>query len=235
MSYRIAFVRFNKGGQTYPVNCDRSDFGGGEIVVVRMGGHDRLLKIAEIDRVEFLNWRCKNSIICKRSEWQADGVGSYSIKRETPPRTIETIDGLEFELSKIGWVRTRLSSHVYRSVFVRTFDARGAAIGIRRNGIDFQIYDASFEGSLQDRLQRFPDGSRNLVRHNFYASEIDLLEYTKKFALCANRPVDELQNFFKPIGRKQPPPSRERNELHDIAEAIGDAMTDTERDAFGSW
>lgn len=234
MTYRIAHVRFRKGDRTYPVNCVRSDLESGEIVVVRMQEGGRL-KVAELDRVEFLNWRCKNTIIGRRSELHFDSAGNYFMRRETKPQTIETIEQLEAELSKLGWERTGVSSHVYRSVFTRTFDTQGAAIGIRRNGIDFQIYEESGSASVKDGLQRFPDGWRNLAKHSFYGSEVDLLEHAKHFALSAHQPTDELEKFFKPVGRKQPRPQQDRDEMRDIAEAFGGAMTDTERDAFGSW
>lgn len=231
-------MRFRKGGQSYPVNCFRSDLEAGDIVVVRMQSGDRIFKTAQVERVEFLNWRCKNTILCKRSEFSAEGAGRFSVKRETQPRTIETIEELERELSKAGWTRTRMSAHVYRCVFVRKFETSGAAIGIRRNGIDFQIYPENCDGAIEHTLQGFPDGTRNLVRHNFYASEVDLLEFTKQFALSANRPINDLEQFFHPIGQKQPRPTRQssgREELAEISEAIGDAMTGTEREAFGSW
>lgn len=234
MSYRIAHVRFTKTGQLYPVNCNRADLDTGDIVVVRIQSSDRQLQVAEVDRVEFLNWRCKNTILCKRSEFQSKGAGRYTIKREAAPQGIETIEELERELSRAGWLRTRLSSHVYRCVFIRDFDNTTAAIGIRRNGIDFQIYDEKWNGDIVEGPRSFPDGVQNLVRHNFYISEVDLLELTKHFALSADQPFNELEQFFQPIGQKQPRPESGRDDLHDIAEAIGGAMTDTERDAFGS-
>lgn len=232
MSYRIAHVRFSKGGQTYPVNCHRSDLAPADLVVVEM--HDRTprQKIAEVEGVEFLNWRCKNTIVCKQSEFRANGRGSYRIERETEPLVIETIKGLIDRLRHLGWQNANVSRHVYMHVCVKRFELSAAAIGIRRNGIDFQVYDDEWELDAVDGPKRFPDGQRNLVRHNFYASELDLLEFCKEFAINAHHPFHDLKKYFQPLGKKQPRPAREIDGLQDIRDAIGDAMTDTEREAF---
>ncbi|WP_197465515.1 hypothetical protein [Erythrobacter sp. HI0063] len=205
MTYRIAYVRFRKSGKAYPVDCERSDLQRGDVVVVRMGAGEPLLRVAEVDRVEFLNWQCQNEIICKRSEFFSRDAGGYTIKREAPPQFLETVEQLEKELQKLGWGKKGFGRNVYRSVFVCMYGNTGAAIGIRRRGIDYQIYDENWEGSLKDGPKGFPSGPRNIVRHNFYASEVDLLEFTKRFAISAHLPIEELKRFFIPVGRKQKP------------------------------
>jgi hypothetical protein len=232
MSYRIAHVRFTTGGQTYPVNCNRADLAPGDLVIVEMLGNDLDLKAAEVDRIEFLNWRCKHTIKCKRSELRPDGSRGIRVEREIKPQAVETPEELEEELQRTGWHATCLSLHVYRRVLVKRFESHSAAIGMRRNGIDFQIYDEEWCGDLSKMPRRFPDGTRNLVRHQFYASELDLFEFCKKFASNAHLPFDQLATYFQPLGRKQPRPPRERDNLADIRSVLGDAMTDAEREAF---
>lgn len=230
MSYRVAHVRFAQDGPTYPVNCYRSDLGPGDVVIIGMPDRDPTHKVAEVDRVEFLNWRCKNTILCKRSEYRRNSDGGYHIERETKSQVVETIEQLLDELRNAGWHDFHNVSNVYRHVLFKRVETSVAAIGIRRNGIDFQVLD-----ELAQELHRFPQGSRNLVRHNFYESKRDLLEFSKEFAINAFRPIDELTTYFEPLGRKQPRPTRDRDDLQDIRSAIGEAMTDTERAAFRSW
>jgi hypothetical protein len=222
-------VRFTERGQLYPVNCHRADLQPRDIVVVEMPPPRGELKLAEVDRVQFLNWRCKNTIVCKQDEFRLDGRGGYSVERTTKPNGVETLEELEDELVATGWNGLLVSRHVYTVVFAKEFASQSAAIGVRRNGIDFQIYEEGWGGPA---LTRFPDGRFNLVRHEFYASEVDLLEFCKEFAAKAHCPLGELASYFRPIGRKQPRPARERDELAEIRDAIGEAMTDTERGAF---
>lgn len=239
MSYRIAHVRFAKRGQAYPVNCYRSDIAAADMVVVEMNDRNPCLQIAEVDRVEFLNWRCKNTIVCKKSEYRPDGKGSFQIAREAGPKGIGTIKEIIDELRNLGWQNANLSPHVYTHVFVKEFELSIVAIGIRRNGIDFQVYDCD----QAEVPKRFPDGKINLVKHFFYKSELDLLEFCKRFALNAHRPFCELKKYFQPIGKKQPrlvfgsddlsSSAHERDDRQVIRDLLGDAMTDTEREAFG--
>lgn len=228
MSYRIAYVRFTQEGQVYPVNCDRADLSPKDTVVVKMPAK-RELKLAEVDRVEFLNWRCTNTILCKKSEFHLDGHGGYRIQRLSEHDVIETLEELESELVLMDWTPMSLSRHVYMVVFVKKLESHAAAIGVRRNGIDFQFYEGGWCGAA---LTRFPDGPTKLVRHYFHKSEVDLLQFCKEFAANAHRPFLELASYFRPVGHKQTRATSPRDELREIRWAIGEAMSDTERDAF---
>jgi hypothetical protein len=110
MTYRIAFVRFTQNGRAYPVNCDRSDLAQNDIVVVRLLGLDGRLKVARVDRVEFLNWHCKNTLICKRSEYARGEDGRYRIKRDVAPGTVETLADLEEALHNAVWQKMNVSN-----------------------------------------------------------------------------------------------------------------------------
>ena len=62
MSYRIAHIRFTKSDRTYPVNCYRRDLRKGDIIVIEMA-KKQALKVAQFDRLEFLNWKYSNTIL----------------------------------------------------------------------------------------------------------------------------------------------------------------------------
>ena len=234
MTYRIAYVRFTKTGAVYPVNCERSDLKPGDLVVVKTEIFDKPLKIAVFERLEFLNWNCKNTIICKRAEINKDGKGGYLIQRNSSPLYLETTANLEKELLKLAWERVQYSRHAYKWVFRKSFENSGSAIGLNNKGIAFQIYTKGWNGDPSGGPQRFPEGTYQLVRHYFYDSGIDLLEFTREFALNAYRPIAELAHYLEPIGKRhRPKPSSQGDPMADIREALGGAMTDTERGAFG--
>lgn len=199
-----------------------------DIVVVRTPGRDPDLQVARVERIEFLNWNCKNTIICKRSEYRPNGRGDFYIERETPKEVIETLGELVTELHQFGWRSTRLGYNVYQHVLMKNFETHWAGIGLRRNGIDFKFYDNLSQRDPASEPQVFPNGSDKLVRHNFYASELDLLEFCKEFAVHAHLPFEELSKFYKAVGRKQPRPLGGGHGLSDIS----DALTDTERSAY---
>jgi hypothetical protein len=229
MSYRVAYVRFTRRGDSYPTNCHRSDLEHNDLVVVKMGGQHSILKVALVDRVEFLNWHCRNTVICKRSEYHSNGKGSFRIDRISKPRGIETIEELVAELRHLGWQDFRCASNVYKQVVVKRFSSSTAAIGVRRNGIDFQL----FYNELDAVPDRFPHGTDNLVRHNFHASGISLLDFCKDFALSAEKSPQELGIYFKSLGEKQPRPKHIQDDIREIRGLLRDSMTDAERDALG--
>lgn len=234
MTYRIAYVKFTKSGGLYPVNCDRSDLDPGDLVVVKMSGSELHLKVAMFERQEYLNWDCKHSILCKRDEIKPDGDGGYQVCRVSQPRHLETFGDLERELFGLGWRQTGFSRHIYKWVHLKRFEEAWVAVGLRKNGIDFQIFVEGWGGEKSRGPQTFPEGTRNLVRHYFYDSKTDLLEFTKNFALNAHLPLPQLAEFFIPMGeRVRPKDISERDPMADIRAALGDAMTDTERAAFG--
>jgi hypothetical protein len=120
----------------------------------------------------------------------------------------------------------------YTAVFVKKFELHRAEIRLRPSGVDYELYLANRLGSQSAGFSRSYFDDEMVVNHYYYESEVDLFEQTVEFALNAHRSPDDLKvRFFYPVGI--PRGGREPSELAEIRSAIGQAMTDTERGAFG--
>lgn len=220
MSYRVAHVRFTKSGRTYPVNCHRRDLNPGDIVVVEMAA-EQTLKVAQFDSLEHLNWRCSNTIICRRSELQRNDRGENVVVRHSPKGDVlETLSDLGGALINAGWRSFAPTSRAFQRIFAKAFDTIGAAIIFRRNGIDYQLFDSpELPGIVGQQMSYAPSNGR-LVRNWYYHSEQDLFDRTLAFAQALERPPLNVEPFFHGLGSKPPKPPREVDELGEIRDAI---------------
>lgn len=108
MSYRIANVRFRLSDeQTYPVNCFRADLQAGQKVIVETPNQDKRFKTAVVERVEFKNWECQNTLVCLQSEVIRfpDGTWTYRMDHLQNGQ-IHRVCDLEDRLLTAGWART---------------------------------------------------------------------------------------------------------------------------------
>ncbi|MGW8142414.1 hypothetical protein [Sphingomonas zeae] len=224
MSYRIAHVRFTKYGRTYPVNCYRRDLKTGDVVVVGMA-QEGIIKVAELDSVEFLNWNCANSILGKRSEFQRGADGCQEIVRGVPKGdTLETFVDLFDKLKGMGWLPFKPTSKVWKVVFSKSLPSISGIIAFRKNGIDFQSFDGPVIPGISGRhITISIVGGVLFSRNWYYKSGIDLFDFTVSFANALERREPNLVPYYKGIGQKPPKPFNfevERDELADLRNAL---------------
>ena len=220
MSYRIAHVRFTKSGRTYPVNCHRRDLRKGELVVVELP-KERVIKIAEFDSLEFLNWNCANTVLCRQSEFQGHADGTYSINRHEPKgEALETIGDLTDTLRCLGWKIYKPTSTVWRIAFAKAFAEISGLIAVRKNGIDFQAFDLSHVPGISGQEITISVSRKPFVRNWFYASETDLFDLSRDFARELQSQHPSIEPFFVGVGTCHPRPSYEPDDLREIRNAI---------------
>ena len=202
MTYRIANVRFNRSHeQSYPVNCDRADIVAGDEVVVEMPGLAQTFKIALVDSVEFKNWNCKNSIVCRRAEIRHGQNGSWSVDRTYLNNgQIHTLADLQARLRAAGWRPDIPRQSTWKVVYTLSAGGNAAEILFRKNGIDFRL-------------------AGKLVSHWFFESGIDLYEFCWSFAERWRTQAGDYAEFFQQKGSRFPKPHMQ-NDLHDIYMAI---------------
>lgn len=223
MTYRVAHVRFAESEQTYPVNCNRADLQPGDRVVVEMPDQAKRLKVAHVDRVEFLNWNCANTIVCRRSEFMSNDDGTWSVKREQPATPVlETLDDLATRLRQMGWQSFWPKSKVWRTVYAREYRHAGALIALHSKGMAFQVLEAGCNLGIFGRSISVAPTRGRFVRHVYHASEEDLLKFAVLFAEDVGRDGADLKPYFEPKGHRpsKGPMTHERNELAEIRDAI---------------
>lgn len=227
MSYRIAWVRFTKYGQTYPVCCHRRDLQAGDIVVVEMA-RDKVRQVAEVGSIEFLDWDCVNTILCKRSEWKRCADGEYRAHRVRPAGYApETLGELLAALKAIGWREFNSTSRVWRRVLAKAHPEISGTIAIRARGIDFHAVAGNLIPGVRGRTISISLGGEcRFVRNWYYHSEFDLFEHTVGFARELGSLFPVIDPFMRGIGTKQPPLSVElaRDDLSEIRGAINGGM-----------
>jgi hypothetical protein len=203
VTYRIAQVRFRKSDDyTYPVNCDRADIEPGDKVIVKTPNRDKKFQTALVDSVEFLNWNCKNSIVCLYSEVERRPDGSWSANQEFLCNgQIHTIRQLQDRLRASGWKSRFPRGSTYQVIFELQVRGEAAEIRFRKNGIDLRTSSRS-------------------VNHWYFESEIDLLEFCWSFAQCWQTGVDGYDKFFEAKGRSFPKSMRSSAGLSGLYEAL---------------
>lgn len=225
MSYRIAWVRFTKSGRTYPVNCHRRDLQKGDIVVVDML-RKNVRQVAEVDKIEFLNWNCINTILCKRAELVRGADGEYAVARVRSPHDIpETPGELIAALKAIGWREFRSTSNVWQRVLAKSHPTWSGLVAFRTNGIDFQIFENEPVGEINGSFItiRMTEG-HPFIRNWYFNSQVDLFEHTLDFSRELQASAPRMETFLDSIGQKPPPPPKASPERDDLAE-IRDAIT----------
>lgn len=223
MTYRVAHVRFSKSGQAYPVNCHRKDILKGDIVVIEMV-KKQALKVAEVDRIEFLNWKCSNNLICKRSEFHKKN-GRVIVKRDPPKGdSIETFSDLFGALKSLRWTRLIPESKLWNAAFAKSSPHLSGLVLFRKNGIDFQIFDSpEIPGASGGKVSVSVTAGRCFTRNWYYHSGIDLFDFTLSFAKELDRDFANIEPYLTGIGQKPPKPPKPEMKRSEVAE-LRDAL-----------
>ena len=178
-------------------------------------------KVARVDRIEYLNWDCKNTILCLRSEYvQADDNSFKIVPDENRERGFATLSELGRFLINSGWRSFKPTSKAWKRIFAKSFEFDSAAIIFRLNGIDYQIFPTPAIPGISGDWMSYSIGNSEPVRNWFYQSGCDLLERTREFAEEMEKSHRELLPFLTELGGKQPKPVKERDDLDDIRSAI---------------
>ncbi|MGN6848882.1 MAG: hypothetical protein ACTHJK_05345 [Sphingomicrobium sp.] len=220
MTYRIAHVRFARADRTYPVNCHRADLRPGDRVIVEMP-KKRCLKVAEVDRVEHLNWDCANTLLCRESEFRTNSDGSWFVDRSPGAgERIETLEDLGNALRRRGWEAYSPTGNVWRTAYTKSMAHVDAVIAARANGIDFQLISGPTNLGISGTSIAIRPRDGRFVRHSYYASAVDVIELAFDFAVAADQPGSDLDRFFAPVGTKRPKPARDADDLSELRRAI---------------
>lgn len=202
------------------MNCHRADLVCDDIVVVQMPEGERL-KLARVERVEFLNWKCANTILCLRSEYVKAKDGSFAIIPEpNRDRGMETLGDLGSFLINSGWRSFKPTSKAWKRIFAKSFNTDSAAIIFRLNGIDYQIFSTPIVPGISGDWMSYSIQNSDPIRNWFYYTERDLFEHTRGFALELDKSDRELSPFLAGMGAKPEKRVKERDDLDDIRSAI---------------
>jgi hypothetical protein len=170
----------------------------------------KLLKLAEVDKVEYLNWPCANTIICKESEFRSNSDGTWYIERElTEEPLVDTLENLAEAVRARGWRTFWPTSKVWRIAHAKTFHHGSGIIAIRANGIDFQVLAEERDLSVSGNKLNISIPAGRFVRHGYHQSAIDLIELSLQFAIEIERPDADLDRFFTPVGTAPPKSARQ--------------------------
>ncbi len=227
MSYRIAYVQFpNIAGQfptkekSYPVNCFRADIKVDDYVIVNLPNQKFSIKKAKVISVAFLNWDCKNNIVCLVSEFLRE-KGARAYLYQPSDGKIHTENDLRKFLIENKWKLEKPYSKTWRAFFFANNKKQSAIIMFRKNGIDFQIFpkivipDRSACGKIHASIS-----IGKVARHGYYKSEVDLFEFTAKFGASFVKNTSQYDEFFKSKGQPRPRYSPPRDEMQDIYDTL---------------
>ncbi|MEI2806818.1 MAG: hypothetical protein V9G18_13020 [Albidovulum sp.] len=226
MSYIIAHVIFDNTGNTYPVNCLRTDLKIGDEVVVKMS--NRPLKWARIADINYLNWNCQNTIECLASEakFTKDGIVLPSGDSRSVNGLARPYDLAVF-LYKIGWVPRRAASKMYRMAYSAQNRTQTSLILMRKNGIDVQIInDTSMDKMIPNSALSISRSDGPFIGQPFHGSLSNILERTADFAQAFLRNEENLEAMVEPLQTTKilpKPPPKVREGEDDLYSALGGA------------
>jgi len=200
MSYRVAFVKFPKSDNLYPVNCHRGDITAEDLVYVTMP-QKRIHKKAKVHSVEYLNWKCRNTIYCLERELiYVSKSDSYRIERQSTGVRFHTAQDLISFLSKKGWNKGIPRARNYRLFLWIDNKERTAKLRFHGQGIDIQVFDEHNSLRVQEDGKISIDmWSGKIVTHRYYLSEVCMFEFIAEFAtkFTAN---EDITKFMTQIG-----------------------------------
>lgn len=243
MSYIIAFVSYPMSENAFPVDCLRTDLKAGENVVVRRP--DGTLRVATIQRIEYLNWDCKGRIECKASDITRDETGNIQLPREL--RRVYGMTTSEIfvrELLSLGWISVKPNRKMYRVVLCKSNKSDLAYIYVRRNGIDLQILQGEHQKKIiPERGHPESLDVGRVVRHALSHTTFNLFEGIVRFSKSFSNNEVDLDRFFVRQGssdkrnekllreaEKRKAEIRSRGSLwtaQDEYDAVGDCPEDT--------
>lgn len=198
MSYIIAFVQFSEQGDTYPVECFRTDVNVGDAVLVQLP--KRPLTPATVVQVRFLSWKCAGHIKGKVSEAVQENDGYWALRNSPAVVGLATNEVFIAALKLRAWVPMK-RGHVHMAALTNNNESASANILVRRNGIDLQILPARRSGSPRPfELTQESVTEGRLVRHYFSHTTFNLYEGVLRFAGSFTANEGNYDRFFKSVG-----------------------------------
>lgn len=204
MSYRVAFVSFRNSDNFYPVNCHRGDIKAGDVVYVTMP-KKRVHKKATVKAVEYLNWKCSNTIYCLVSELKQNDGSNHIIQRQTSDVKYHTSNDLITFLTQSGWKQVAKNSPRSPLYYWIDNESKTARLRFHGKGIDIQIFSfhAYVESGHEGRkVPHITDGK--IARHRYYHSKRCIFEFIADFAQAFSQNESDLTFYLKEIGENGP-------------------------------
>ncbi len=223
MSYIIAHVAFRDGEQSYPVNCFRDDIVMGDQVIVR--GSEGNLKTAKVVSINFLNWNCKNTIVCRASEAIVDD-GRITVPPELAwVRGLTRPEDLYRDLAARGWRRRKPRSKSYRLALSYERPDATARLFFRMNGIDLQVLRGDKKLHDSENLEcSFAPSVGEVLRNAYHQSGINVLEHVKALAVAFQGGTVDLSPYWKEHGEANRTPIELKSRPHDFASVLYDVL-----------
>jgi hypothetical protein len=229
MSYIIAFVQFSPPGDTYPVECLRTDINTGDAVLVQLP--NRRLTPATVVQVRYLSWKCAGQIRGKVSEAVHGEDGYWTLRSSTTVVGLATNEVFIAELRRLGWVPLK-RGHVHMAALTNSNQTASANILVRRNGIDLQILPARRTAMPRHFVlaqESITEG--RVVRHYFAHTTFNLYEGILRFAVSFMSDEENYDRFFESVGSND----RRTGELKQAAEKRRRSRSEREPDGLSDY
>lgn len=228
MSYIIAFVEFTTPGNTYSVECLRTDIKVGDAVLVQVP--NKRITPATVVHVGYLNWNCAGQIKGKLSEGMRGDDGYWTLKNSQKVIGFATNDVFIAELKRRGWVSLK-HQQTYRAALTNSNQTLSANVLVRKNGIDLQLLPArraTLPTPLSVSQESLTEG--RVVRHHFAHTTFNLYEGILRFATSFMSDEDNYDRFFEAVGvrdrRTEPLKQKSESRRRARAEAESDGLSD---------
>lgn len=201
MTYLVAYVKFPGAKKDYPTDCVRTDIEERDTVIVRR--RDGVLRPAIVTRVEFLDWDCGATLVCRASEAEFTAEGIKIPVGAPKVIGLSTLEAFRDHLVKRAWIPLRTKNNVHKVVLTHCNGEEIANIYLRRRGVDIQILPELYiyppaQFSYVDCS--ISDGC--LVRHHLAKTTFNLYEGVSRFAEAFERGEGEYTRFFNPVGSR---------------------------------
>lgn len=198
MSYIVAFVRYSEYGDTYPVECFRTDLKPGDEVITR--NSSGMQKVAKIVQLKYLNWKCQTKIQSKLSELHINN----RLQIRPPKFTgLATKEALIKKLRENGWKPFKPPTNVYQVLLTQSNSTKTANILIRANGIDIQLLELKEETNNKPYSQ-YTDSVTigKFIKHHLSHTPCNLFEKIIEFSEDFLNNEPNLEAYFTTIGKK---------------------------------
>lgn len=221
MPYIVSFVEFLGSNDVFPVGCLRTDVTVGELVLVRI--RDGTQKQATVCRIEYLDWECSASLLCKISE-ALDGPNGLQSPSDAPfVIGLTTFEAMTDHLLSKGWIPVKPRGNVHKLIMSFSNRFETASIWLRRHGIDLQILpNSGSEAFTPPSNIGTTLGEGRVVRHYFSQTTFNLYEGIARFANSFMKEEGNYDAFFVSVGsrsRRTPEQlSRSRDSGYDLPE-----------------
>jgi len=203
MSYRIAHVYFPSGrnGMSYPANLYRADIRAGQKVMIWMV-RDQALRDATVDRIDYRNVNCTNSIICTKAEHD-NGVqckfeaACGSIVYLPPDSGLHGLAEVWAKIEDLGWSEIQPTSKSWFKGYGADNVGEAGSILFRKNGIDILVERLDMPAGLT-WLEKKHYQTKALNYYN--NSGVDLFKHTVSFAAAFPGTSYNRETFLRNYG-----------------------------------